>query len=47
VHLVPVLFGAGTRLFEVLGESHVQLQIIGVSGGSKATHLRYAVVPGP
>jgi dihydrofolate reductase len=46
VHLVPVLFGAGTRLFENLGDSHVQLQIIGVGEGSKATHLRYAVVPG-
>jgi dihydrofolate reductase len=46
VHLVPVLFGAGTRLFEDLGETHVQLQIIGVTEGSKATHLRYAVVAG-
>jgi dihydrofolate reductase len=46
VHLVPVLFGAGTRLFEDLGESHVQLEIIGVDGGLKATHLRYAVVQG-
>jgi dihydrofolate reductase len=47
VHLVPVLFGAGTRLFEDLGESHVQLEILGVGEGPKATHLRYAVVPGP
>ena len=47
VHLVPVLFGAGTRLVEDLGDNHVQLAIIGVSEGSKATHLRYAVVPGP
>jgi dihydrofolate reductase len=47
VHLVPVLFGAGMRLFEDLGGTHVQLEIIGVVEGSKATHLRYAVVPGP
>jgi len=47
VHLVPVLFGAGTRLVEDLGDNHVQLAIIGVSEGSKATHLRYAVMPGP
>jgi len=47
VHLVPVLFGAGTRLVEDLGDNHVQLQIIEVRGGAKATHLRYAVVPGP
>jgi len=47
VHLVPVLFGAGTRLFEDLGGTHVQLEIIGVGEGSKATHLRYAVVAAP
>src|SRR6266487_7060319 len=38
VHLVPVLFGAGTRLVEDLGESHVQLEIIGVDGGLNAKH---------
>jgi dihydrofolate reductase len=43
VHLVPVLFGAGTRLFEDLGGIHVQLEIIRVAEGSKATHLHYAV----
>src|SRR6266516_88355 len=47
VHLVPVLFGAGTRLFEDLGGTHVQLEIIGVGQGLKATHLRYAVVAAP
>src|SRR5215469_4716028 len=46
VHLVPVLFGAGTRLVEDLGGNHVQLAIIGVSEGAQATHLRCAVVPG-
>lgn len=46
VHLVPVLFGAGTRLSEDLGGTHVQLAIIRVAEGSKATHLRYAVVLG-
>jgi dihydrofolate reductase len=44
VHLVPVLFGAGTRLLEDLGGTHVQLEIIRVVKGSKATHLRYAVL---
>jgi len=47
VHLVPVLFGAGTRLFEDLGGIHVQLEIIRVAEGSKATHLRYAVAAAP
>src|SRR5262245_48149364 len=35
VHLVPVLFGAGTRLVEDLGNNHVQLAIIGVSEGPR------------
>src|SRR5262249_18908897 len=47
VHLVPVLFGAGTRLFEDLGGTHVQLETIGVGEGPKATHLRYTVVSAP
>jgi len=44
VHLVPVLFGAGTRLFDNLGDDHIQLEIPRVVKGSTATHLRYAVV---
>jgi len=35
VHLVPVLFGAGTRLFEDLGGIHVQLEIIRVAEGQR------------
>ena len=46
VHLVPVLFGAGTRLFEDLGGTHVQLAVTRVAEGSQATHLRSAVVLG-
>ena len=44
VHLVPVLFGAGSRLFESLGDDHIQLEAPRVTEGSKATHLRYRVV---
>ncbi len=44
VHLVPVLFGAGTRLFENRGDDHIRLQITQVVDASNATHLRYAVV---
>jgi dihydrofolate reductase len=47
VHLVPVLFGTGTRLLEDLGGTHVRLEVIRVVEGSKATHLRYAVVAAP
>jgi dihydrofolate reductase len=44
IHLVPVLFGSGTRLFEHLSEEHVQLEPIGVVETSAATHLRYRVL---
>lgn len=44
VHVVPVLFGAGTRLFEDGNAGHIQLEISGVVEGEKATHLSYAVV---
>ncbi len=44
VHLVPVLFGAGTRLFDNLGDDHIQLQILRVVKGATATHLQYRVV---
>jgi riboflavin biosynthesis pyrimidine reductase len=44
VHLVPVLFGAGTRLFENLGDDHIQLEITRVVQGSMATHVRYRVL---
>jgi hypothetical protein len=39
-----VLFGAGSRLFENLGDDHIQLEAPRVTEGSKATHLRYRVV---
>jgi dihydrofolate reductase len=44
VHLVPVLFGAGTRLFEDVGAGHIQLEATRVIERSTATHLRYRVL---
>jgi dihydrofolate reductase len=44
VHVVPVLFGAGTRLFEDGDAGQIQLEITGVVEGEKATHLSYAVL---
>jgi dihydrofolate reductase len=44
VHVVPVLFGAGTRLFEEGDAGQIQLEITGVVEGEKATHLSYAVL---
>ncbi len=42
IHQIPVLFGAGRRLFEVL-PSRVELQIVRVIDTPGATHIRYGV----
>ena len=42
IHQIPVLFGAGRRLFEVLS-SRVELEIVRVIDTPDATHIRYRV----
>jgi dihydrofolate reductase len=42
LHLIPVLLGAGRRLFEKL-PSHVELEIVRVINTPEATHIRYRV----
>ena len=42
IHLIPVLFGGGRRLFEVL-PSRVELEIVRVIDTPEATHIRYRV----
>src|SRR5690349_14541673 len=42
IHQIPVLFGRGRRLFEVL-PSRVELEIIRVIDMPDATHIRYRV----
>ena len=42
IHQIPVLFGAGRRLFEVL-PSRVELEIVRVIDTPEATHIRYQV----
>jgi hypothetical protein len=42
IHQIPVLFGRGRRLFEVL-VSRVELEIVRVIDTPEATHLRYRV----
>jgi dihydrofolate reductase len=44
VHLIPVLFGSGTRLFEGLGNEHSQLETIEVINRPEVIHLRFRVV---
>ena len=42
IHQIPVLFGAGQRLFDVLA-SHVELEIVRVIDTPEATHIRYRI----
>jgi dihydrofolate reductase len=42
IHQVPVLFGGGRRLFEVL-PSRVELEIVRLIDTPEATHIRYRV----
>ena len=44
IHLVPVLFGSGTWMFEHLGGEHIRLETAGVIETPEATHLRFRVV---
>jgi dihydrofolate reductase len=43
IHLIPVLFGGGRRLFEML-PSRVELEVVRVIDTPEATHIRYRVV---
>ena len=44
IHLVPVLFGSGTRMFEHLGSEHIQLETTSVIETPAAIHLGFRVV---
>lgn len=44
IHLVPVLLGAGVRLFDHLGSENLELETIRVVDSPGVTHLRYRVV---
>jgi dihydrofolate reductase len=44
IHLVPILFGEGTRLFDHLGSKHIQLETTKVIETTSATHLRFRVI---
>jgi dihydrofolate reductase len=43
IHLVPVLFGSGSRLIEDLGGEHVHLETTEVIETKEAIHLRFRV----
>jgi dihydrofolate reductase len=44
IHLVPVLFGDGIRLFEHPGSEHIALETTEVIQTPEATHLRFRVL---
>ena len=44
IHLIPVLFGSGVRMFESPGSEHVSLEPIDVIKTAEAIHLRFRVV---
>jgi len=44
IHLVPVLFGSGTRFFEGLDGQHIPLEIIEVIETKEAIHMRFRVL---
>ena len=43
--VVPILLGAGVRLFDAGSSADVELERIGVIDSSAATHLQFRVVP--
>jgi dihydrofolate reductase len=44
IHLVPVLLGAGTPMFEGLDKGPVRLEVVDTVATPSATHLRYRIV---
>jgi dihydrofolate reductase len=44
IHLAPVLFGSGTRMFGELGEGHLNLEPIETIETPASTHLRFRIV---
>jgi dihydrofolate reductase len=44
IHVIPVLFGSGTRLFEDLGGRRIELKRTSTIDTPGATHLRFSVL---
>jgi dihydrofolate reductase len=41
IHVVPTLFGGGTRLYEQVDGEHIELELIEAIPTADATHLHY------
>ena len=46
-HLVPVVLGDGERIFDNLGDTEPQLELVRVVDAPGVTHLKYRVLPSP
>ena len=44
IHMIPVIFGSGTRFFEETGGKHIELERTSVIVSSGVTHLWFRVV---
>ncbi len=44
LHLVPILLGQGTRLFDQFGNQQIELERMEVIVSKSVTHLRFRVV---
>jgi dihydrofolate reductase len=44
LHLVPILFGEGIRLFDHIGTEHIRLESAGVSEDNGVIHQRFRIV---
>lgn len=44
IHLVPVLFGSGTRMIDNLDGKHIRLESTEVIETKEATHLRFRII---
>lgn len=44
IHIAPVLFMAGTKLFEHLGDAHIELEALSCMQTPGATHIVYKII---
>jgi dihydrofolate reductase len=45
IHITPLLFGDGTRLYDQLGADPIDLEFVEAVATHEAVHLRYQVMP--
>ncbi len=43
IHVIPVLFGQGRRLFDHIGTDHIELELTRIVDAPGVIHLRYRI----